>query len=100
MANRRLSLPCFPAASPASAPNSGEAENGTVVERRDQEPIMAKIVKRIVDALGAHPDHDVFAWDTELGGFGVRVKPSGVKTFLIQYRNTEGRTRRLVLGRY
>ena len=30
----------------------------------------------------------------------MRVKPSGVKTFLIQYRNVEGRTRRLVLGQY
>ncbi len=59
---------------------------------------MAKIMKRTVDALEAHPNHDVFAWDTDLRGFGVRVKPSGVKTFLIQYRNAEGRTRRLVLG--
>jgi integrase len=61
---------------------------------------MAKIMKRTVDALKPEPDRDVFAWDTELRGFGVRVKPSGVKTFLIQYRNAEGRTRRLVLGQY
>jgi integrase len=61
---------------------------------------MGKITKRVVDALHADPHRDVFAWDTELRGFGVRAKPSGVKTFLIQYRNTEGRTRRLVLGQY
>lgn len=61
---------------------------------------MGKITKRSVDALHAEPDRDVFAWDTELRGFGVRAKPSGVKTFLIQYRNIEGRTRRLVLGQY
>jgi hypothetical protein len=61
---------------------------------------MAKITKRAVDALQAAPDRDVFAWDTELRGFGVRAKPSGVKTFFIQYRNIEGRTRRLVLGQY
>jgi integrase len=61
---------------------------------------MGKITKRSVDALQAEPDRDVFAWDTELRGFGVRAKPSGVKTFLIQYRNIEGRTRRLVLGQY
>jgi hypothetical protein len=61
---------------------------------------MAKIMKRTVDALQPDRDHDVFAWDSELRGFGIRVKPSGVKTFLIQYRNVEGRTRRLVLGQY
>ena len=61
---------------------------------------MAKITKRAVDALQPDKRRDVFTWDSELRGFGVRVKPSGVKTFLIQYRNVEGRTRRLVLGQY
>jgi hypothetical protein len=61
---------------------------------------MSKITKRSVDALQPRPDRDVFEWDTEVRGFGVRAKPSGVKTFLIQYRNIEGRTRRLVLGQY
>jgi integrase len=61
---------------------------------------MAKITKRTVDALQSHPHRDVFAWDGELRGFGVRAKPSGVKTFFIQYRNSEGRTRRLVIGQY
>jgi integrase len=61
---------------------------------------MAKITKRTVDALQPDKDRDVFGWDGELRGFGVRVKASGVKTFLIQYRNVEGRTRRLVLGQY
>ena len=61
---------------------------------------MGKITKRAVDALQAEPNRDVFAWDTELRGFGVRAKPSGLKTFLIQYRNIEGRTRRLVIGQY
>ena len=61
---------------------------------------MAKITKRAVDALQPNKRRDVFTWDSELRGFGVRVKPSGVKTFLIQYRNVEGRTRRLVLGQY
>jgi integrase len=61
---------------------------------------MGKITKRAVDALQAESDRDVFVWDAELRGFGVRAKPSGVKTFLIQYRNMEGRTRRLVLGQY
>ena len=45
---------------------------------------------------------DVFAWDAgdgALKGFGVRMKPSGIASYLVQYRNQEGRTRRLVLGR-
>jgi len=61
---------------------------------------MGKITKRTVDTLHPDKDRDVFTWDSELRGFGIRVKPSGVKTFFIQYRNVEGRTRRLALGQY
>lgn len=38
---------------------------------------MAKITKRVVDALKPAEGKDVFAWDAELRGFGVRMKPSG-----------------------
>lgn len=58
---------------------------------------MAKITKRLVDSLKAG-DRDVFMWDDELRGFGVRVKPSGAKSYLVQYRNKHGRSRRLTLG--
>lgn len=64
---------------------------------------MPKITKRVVDQF--HPDpsgRDRFLWDTgdgALKGFGVRVKPSGTASYIVQYRNKEGRTRRLVLGR-
>ena len=64
---------------------------------------MPKITKRLVDAL--QPDRtgrDVFAWDAgdgALKGFGVRMKRSGIASYFVQYRNQEGRTRRLVLGR-
>lgn len=58
-----------------------------------------KLTKRFVESV--KPDTaDIWLWDRELTGFGLRVKPSGVRTFLIQYRNQAGRTRRLALGRY
>src|SRR5215475_6954680 len=88
--------PCFPGLRPEIRGSRLENRSGTI----EQEAIMTKIMKRTVDALQPDPGHDVFAWDSELRGFGIRVKPSGVKTFFIQYRNVEGRTRRLVLGQY
>src|SRR4051812_23821144 len=65
-------------------------------------PPVSKLTKRVVDTLRPDPKRDVFKWDAgdgALKGFGVRVKPSGVASFFVQYRNKEGRTRRLVLGR-
>ena len=66
-----------------------------------------KLTKRIVDALTAPGSSEVgikvresFTWDRELRGFGVQVLPSGLKSFVIQYRNAEGRNRRTVIGRY
>ena len=53
-----------------------------------------KITKRTVDATKPDPKRDVFLWDDLLNGFGLRVKPSGAKSYLIQYRNQEGRSRR------
>jgi integrase len=61
---------------------------------------MTRLTKRSIDALKQDRHRDTFLWDGELRGFGVRVKPSGTKTFIIQYRNLEGRTRRCVIGQY
>lgn len=60
---------------------------------------MAKLTKRIVETLKPGTG-DVFAWDDELRGFGVRVKPSGVRTFIVQYRNAHGRSKRLTIGQF
>src|SRR5215475_13683143 len=64
---------------------------------------MPKLTKRVVDALRPNSDgRDVFLWDAgdgALKGFGIRMKPSGAASYFVQYRNKEGRTRRLVIGR-
>lgn len=57
---------------------------------------MPRLTKRTVEA--AEPRNtDYFVWDAELGGFGVRVRPSGRKVYLVQYR-AGGRSRRIGLG--
>lgn len=60
---------------------------------------MASLTKRAVDA--AKPSEKEFViWDSELAGFGLRVKPSGTKTYLVQYRTLGGRSRRLSIGQH
>ena len=59
-----------------------------------------KLTKRSVGALAAPSASQLIYWDTEVKGFGIRVLRSGVKTFIVQYRNAEGIKRRMNLGRF
>ncbi|HVB82924.1 MAG TPA: integrase family protein [Candidatus Binataceae bacterium] len=61
---------------------------------------MSRLTKRAVDALEKPDNGQAFLWDGEIRGFGVRVVPSGLKTFVIQYRNGEGKSRRVKIGRF
>lgn len=57
---------------------------------------MVKLTKRVVDAAVAEPK-DYVLWDDELPGFGLRIFPSGKRSYLIQYRSG-GRSRRYTIG--
>src|SRR3954447_18547206 len=58
------------------------------------------LTKRAVEQLtyAKRDDAADYRWDDKLKGFGVRVYPSGRKTFLITYRNAQGTKRFLSLG--
>jgi len=59
-----------------------------------------RLTKRAIDETRPDLQSDLFFWDDDVAGFGLRVKPSGAKSFIVQYRNRHGRSRRLTLGRY
>jgi len=57
---------------------------------------MPKLSKRIVDAAVAK-DKEYFIWDDTMPNFGLRVFPSGKRSYVFQYR-AHGRTRRYAIG--
>lgn len=59
---------------------------------------MSKISKRIVDA-SAPTAAEYFVWDTEVKGFGLKVFPTGAKSYVFQYRTPQGRSRRATIGK-
>jgi integrase len=61
---------------------------------------MSKLTKRIVDAAKPDSQRDVFLWDAKVRGLGLRVKPNDKRSFFIQYRNKNGRSRRFTIGQY
>lgn len=59
-----------------------------------------RLTKKAVDAFAAPAETQIVYWDSEIRGFGVRILKSGLKTFILQYRNSEGIKRRINLGRF
>ena len=65
--------------------------------------VRTHLTKRTVEAL-APADKSWIAWDDRLTGFGVRVQPSGLKSFIVNYRPGDGGrkapNKRLVIERF
>lgn len=57
---------------------------------------MPKLTKRIIDAVEPQTN-EFFLWDEGIPGFGLRVMPSGRKSFVVQFRAGR-RARRMSLG--
>jgi len=61
------------------------------------------LTKRVIDTLQP-TDKSWIAWDDKLTGFGVCIRPSGTKSFIVNYRTGDrGRkapNKRVVIGKY
>ena len=44
---------------------------------------MPKLTKRFVESIKPG-DREIIKWDTEVRGFGVRVQPSGRRTYILK----------------
>ena len=58
---------------------------------------MPKLTKRTIDTTEPQAT-EFFLWDEGIPGFGLRVMPSGRKSFVVQFRAGR-RARRMSLGR-
>jgi len=56
-----------------------------------------RLIQSVVDTLKPKAK-DYIVWDAGVRGFGVRVKPNGSRTWVFQFRNAQGDSRRMTLG--
>ncbi|WP_319932892.1 tyrosine-type recombinase/integrase [Lichenihabitans sp. Uapishka_5] len=65
--------------------------------------VAVRLTKRIVDQAQAGPKPS-FVWDSELRGFGLRIEPTGTKSFMLRYRTRDagpsGPKRFFTIGRF
>ena len=58
-----------------------------------------RLTERFVESLPSPRDRFAFVWDDEIRGFGVRVMPSGIKTYVFDYK-LDGMRHRVTIGRH
>ena len=61
---------------------------------------MPKLTKRFVESVKPPSEGYALTWDDEIAGFALRVQSSGERSYFVQYRNAQGRSRRMTLGRH
>ncbi|MCC6642740.1 MAG: site-specific integrase [Deltaproteobacteria bacterium] len=59
-----------------------------------------KLTKRAVEAVEPSSERDLWMIDDELPALTLRVKPSGVRTYVLRYRNANGVQRKYAIGRH
>jgi integrase len=57
-----------------------------------------KLTKRLVEAVAPPQSGELNLWDSEVPGFGLRVRTGGRRVYVVEYRNRERRKRRMTLG--
>jgi integrase len=82
-----FAYPCLPDAYPIAP----------LVSAAMSQQKLTKLAVEQIPAQGA----EVVVWDTALPGFGLRVKPTGVRSYIIQYRDrTTGASKRMTIGQH
>lgn len=66
------------------------------IDQMAKQKLTKSVVERLLPAVA-----DYVVWDARLPGFGIRIKPSGVKSYVVQYRNRKtGASRRKTIGQH
>ena len=60
---------------------------------------MQKLTKKFIESV-APTDRDQYLWDQTIPGFGVRIFPSGKRSYVVQYRMKGTRQRKRTLGHH
>ena len=61
-------------------------------------PMKNKLTKALVDKAEPTPLGDIWLWDADLDGFGLRIRPTGRKTYVIRYRTAQGTQRKQTIA--